>query len=174
MRFISRSQAFKKGVIKAQQELVNTDRGPEHVTTRRPYIAIFEQGGATPRDKQLALDRFQFKGAYEREDVTRRISIFDTDERASREGWSPEFKKAVEDALVKGQNTDYFLVEDAPAPLPWPAYNETEPELVGETARLIGVSFDQVLAYERQNQNRPAVIKALTGEEVLEEVEVEA
>lgn len=174
MRFISRSQAFKKSVIKAKQTIVNTDQGPEYVTTQPPYIALFEQGGATNAEIKLALEKFQFKGLGERENPARRISIFDTDEQARRYGWSAEFKAEVEKALVEGQNLDYFLVEAPRVPVPWPAYNQTPPAKVLEIALSIGVEPSHVLAYERENKNRATVVKLLEESVEPNEVVVEA
>lgn len=172
MRFISRSQSFKKGVINAEHTLVQTPRGPEQVESRAPYIALFSQGGVTPNEVDLALERFQFKGLSERENPARRISVYDTDERAHLEGWTPEFKAEVEQALLKGQNADYFLVEQPKVAIPWNAYDTADVEDIVPTAKLIGVSLDHVLAYERENGNRPEVIAELEADSA--EVEISA
>lgn len=174
MRFISRAQAFKKSVIKAESTLVNTPRGPEQVETKKPYIAFFSQGGATNQEVQFALERFQFKGLGERENPARRISIYDTDEVARAEGWTPEFKAEVEANLVKGQSSDYFLVEIPRLTAPWPSYDDTNAKDILSTATAIGVDLAHVLAYERENENRPEVVSALEGTEVFDEVEIGA
>lgn len=174
MRFLSLSQAFKKTVKKAERKLINTSQGPEMQEISPPIIAYFKQGGATAREKQLALERFQFKGLSEREDPTRRISVYDTDEEARHYGWTPELKDEIEQALLEGQNQYYFAVFKDPTPKPWPAYDETDPKLILETARLVGVDFAHVLAYESENENRPAVIKAIEGDKASNEVEISA
>ena len=174
MRFLSLSQAFKKTVKKAERQLINTQQGPELQEISPPIIALFRQGGATAREKQLALERFQFKGLSEREDPTRRISVYDTDEEARHSGWSPELKAEIEQMLLEGQNQYYFAVQADPTPKPWPSYDETEPSLILETARMVGIDLAHVLAYESENGNRPQIIKAITGEVAADEVEISA
>lgn len=175
MRFISKAQAFKKGVIKAKRTLVNTDSGPEYTTTREPYIALFQQGGATPAEVNMALERFHFAGLTERENPARRISVFDTDEVAHREGWTPEFKKEVEEALLRGQGEFYFLASAPKVEKPWPSYDEADPSRIVDTALAIGVALEHVAAYERENANRSFVLEALEQQaEDSAEVEITA
>lgn len=160
-RYLSRSQAFKKTVKKASQQLVNGPAGPEMRELERPIIAFFQQGGATAREIELALQRFQFKGLAERENPARRISIYDTDEQALHQGWSEGLKAEIEEVLDRGQNQNYFRVDELRVPKPWPRYDEVAGKQVAEVADQFGVSLEQVLAYERENANRPEAIKAL-------------
>ena len=140
---------------------VVTDGGPAIVETEPGIVAFFEVGGATPAEAALAQERFKISGLAEGEAVYRRFSVFDTDEAAHRHKWSDALKAKVEALLDSQQSTDYFKLESAPLAPPWPAYNDTEAELIAETAKTIGVSLESVLAYERENENRAAVIKAL-------------
>lgn len=167
-RYISRSQAFKKGVVKAQTDSLRTAQGQTvQVETRKPIIAMFQQGGATPVEIQAALERFKFTGTYEGENVGRRISIYDTDEQAREHGWPDELKAEIEAVLDRDQGQNYFRAETATAPMPWPSYDETPAAKVPELAKTIGVPFETVLAYEREHENRPAVVKRLEATEVV-------
>ena len=171
MRFLSRATSFKRAAIKSDSTLVHTDRGPARLTTREPYIATFTPGGATEAELALAVERFGDKVLGD--NPAKQVSTFDTDELAEREGWSPDFKKAVEKGLLTGQGQHYFLVsESAPATPPWPAYDKANPKKIVETAFLIGVELDEVLAYERGSKNRPAVVAAI--EAAMDEVEIVA
>lgn len=176
MRFVSKARAFKKGVIKAEQRTVeNRQTGMVEVReVTQPYIAIFRQGGATAREVELARQRFAFKGLAEGENPLQRISVFDTDEEAKRHGWGDEFKTKVESILVGGQNSYYFLVENEKAAKPWPAYDEADAGTIIDSAGIVGVSLDVVLAYERENKNRKTVVKAIEEKLAEGQVVVEA
>ena len=143
--------------------------GSSMQTLVQPMAAIFEQGGATQDEVNLALERFQFKGLYEGENPARRISIYDTDEQARQHAWSDELKAEIEALLDRDQGPNYFRVESPKATLPWPSYDETPAAKVMEVARTIGVDPSTVLAYERENQNRPSVLKALEPKQILVE-----
>lgn len=174
-RYISRSQKFKKAIRKAKQTIVQGPQGPVYQTVVEPMAALFEQGGATPDEIRLALERFQFKGLAEGENPARRISVYDTDEQARRLGWDDDLKAEIEALLDRDQSSDYFKVEAPAAPIPWPSYDQTPPAKILEVALMVGVDPSAVLRYERENKNRTQVVKQL--EESLapqDEVVVEA
>ena len=174
-RYLSRAQAFKKTVKKAEQQLIQGANGPTIHQTEAPLIAFFRQGGATPAEVELALERFQFRGLSERENPARRISVYDTDEEAATHGWTPELKAQVENMLDRGQGADYFKVEVPRLAKPWPKYDEIPADLLANTASVIGIDLDYVLAYERENGNRPEAIEVLESAiEELGEVVVQA
>lgn len=162
-RYVSRAQSFKKSVVKPTRTLAtNPATGlPEVIDTGTPLIAIFQQGGATPREVEVALARFRFKGLAEGENPARRISVYDTDEQARFHGWPDELKEKVEAVLDAGQSADYFKVEKERAVRPWPAYDDAVAEAVVETAQVIGVPLEQVLAYETENKNRKTVVRQI-------------
>lgn len=163
-RYVSRAQAFKKSVVKAELREIATPYGMQQREATAPIIAIFQQGGATPREVKLALERFQFKGLAEGENPARRLSVYDTDEEARRCHWPEAVKAQVEATLDAGQSTDYFRVDEERAPKPWPAYDETAAGKVLEVARSAGVPLADVLAYETENQNRKTVLAAVEAE----------
>ena len=174
MRFISKSQRFKISAVKGKVELITGPSGTYQEETKKPYIAHFTQGGATPAEAEMAMQRFKFTGLGDREDPRRRISVFDTDEFAYREGWAPEFKAQVEKALLEGQDQFYFLAETPAVAIPWAAYDTAEEDEILATAQLIGADLNHVLSYEKANANRPSAIKALEQSIVPAEVEVSA
>lgn len=158
-RYISRAGAFKKGVVKSIVRNVTDKYGAvSQVEEGKPIIAIFKRGGATPREAQIALERFTIKGLADGENPVRRLSIYDTDEEAREQGWDDELKAQVEEALNKGQNQDYFRIEADKAPKPWPSYDETPEESIVDIANVVGVSLEDVLVYEKENQNRESVV----------------
>jgi len=165
-RYLSRAQAFKKSVVKPTRTLAtNPATGlPEVIETGQPLIAIFQQGGATPREVEVALERFKFKGLSEGENPSRRISVYDTDEQARFHGWPDDLKQRVEAVLDAGQSADYFKVEPDRAAKPWPSYDDAVADAVVETAQVIGVPLEQVLAYETENKNRKTLVKQLEDE----------
>jgi hypothetical protein len=175
LRAISKATAFKRTLVHAQTTLINTPNGPERITTQQPYIAHFQQGGATAYEKQLAQERFKFTGTGDGENPLKRISIFDTDEAARSENWTPEFKAEAEASLLAGQGEFYFVAEAKKAEKPWPAYDTADVEQIVGLAGAFGVSLEHVLLYEQENQKRPAVIAELEAAQAdTEEVEISA
>ena len=160
-RYLSKAQAFKKTVRKPTQKLIQTDNGPVMQPMEAGIIALFQQGGATPDEVKIALERFQFKGLSERENPARRISVYDTDEQARTNGWSDELKAQIEKLLDDNQNSDYFRAEAPRLPIPWPNYPTVDPTVLDEAASAFGIDLEYVLAYERENLNRPEAIKTL-------------
>lgn len=93
---------------------IQTANGSAMQTLVPPIIAIFEQGGPTPEEIRLALERFKFTGLAEGENPARRISIYDTDEQQRQHGWSDELKAEIETVLDRDQGRNYFKVEPPP------------------------------------------------------------
>lgn len=95
--------------------------------------------------------------------------IFDLDEAALRNGWSPEDKALVEEILDKGAGTLYVRADPPRIPAPWPNYDK----IVGEDADVAfavtrkvqedGYSPSDVAAYESQGLARPLVLEALAS-----------
>lgn len=165
-RYISKARAFKKTVRKAKTQLINTPQGPEVTETSPPLIAFFEQGGTTPKETALALERFKFSGLAEKENPARRLSVYDTDEQAKAHGWGADFKSEVEAVLDAGQCEFYFKVVAEKAPKPWPKYDETDVDDIADLTSVLGIDPAIVLAYERENLGREAVLSAFDEAEV--------
>lgn len=96
--------------------------------------------------------------------VVSRVSVFDSEEAQERLGWTDEERQAVETKLIKWQRPeDHLLAVKPPAPLPWPKYTEQrQPLRIRKMVEEFGLSPATVLEYEKENENRPEVIKALT------------
>lgn len=138
------------------------------------FIADFRHDGSlSPWEKEAALKTFNFGAVGHDEDVTHRLSVFDTDHEAMVRKWTPEFKQRVEDALRQGRNLgrSYLEVDQPRRPAPWPAYDklvaqgrrtsEMVAERIAATVTENGYDAGEVLSYERENHDRPEVIAAL-------------
>lgn len=153
-------------------------------TTKASYHVIFEPRSRvlTDWEEEKARRLFAYKtpktladGVTVVDPVRENASIFNTE-------WVPEqHRDHVEKFLLTFEDRDrnYFLSETPPAVRPWPAYDEVV-TAQGKTTRWVvdtivttvgqtGVDPAQVLAYERENLNRPEVVDAL--EELIGRVE---
>lgn len=165
MRFASKSEEYNRTVRQPIMGLVQGPAGPERIATRDGIMAQFIQGGLTSFEKEQCRNRFTFLGQYEGEDVMRRISLYDTEEAAKALEWDAETKAEVEQNLLEGQNEFYFLLEEFRQPKPWPNYDEQrQAAKIAETVSTLGLDVEAVIAYERENENRKAVIDALVPE----------
>lgn len=141
------------------------------------YIAQFRRNDYTDYEKQVAYDRLG--GALNRgsrlgDDMVTpvsnddRIGTFDTNLIED-----PKLRAKVEEMMLAhpDHGRDFILVEQPKIPRPWPRYDELRVqgrrtvEMVVETivakVKEDGYSPEDVLAYERQNLNRPEVVEAL-------------
>ncbi len=162
-RYISQASSFKKTGRHAQHEILNGANGAFRQLTQPPIVCLFQQGGVTEWENKLATERFGFRGVAEGENPLRRVSVYDTDEEASRRGWDAGTKAEVEKMLDGGQNSDYFRVEMPKSPAPWPAYDTTDPSRVLFTAESIGVDLNAVLIYESENLKREEILEGIAG-----------
>ena len=174
MRFISQASNHVMQVRPMRTRALG-DGGVE--TTQEPIYAIFtpvEQGGFLyENEKDAALRHFDFHGLTQHEDEATpsdpmyRLSVFDTDEEATKNEWDSETKHTVEDALTNqtriAPNT-IMLVESTPIPAPFPAYDD----YTGDPGELViklaedGHDLERVLHYERTfGPKRPEIIEAL-------------
>jgi hypothetical protein len=172
MRFLSHIRNFSVGIV--EQKSHPTQYG-DLIIDREGYNAVFLADDVTQADIEFAEDVFEKQGLvygrkYELDEVTpvplmNRLSVFDTAERALAENWSPEFRKVVEDTLLRraDMHPDFRLIDVEPIKAPWPRYLD----FVGSMEQLLqkvvddGYDVAQVLAYERQTGQRPQVIAAL-------------
>jgi len=169
MRFISKSQRYSRTARQPMIDLIQGLRGPEEKVTRDAIMAVFEQSGVTPYERELAKQRFTFLGQYEGEDPMRRVSIYDTDVEARRNLWDAQTKAEVEASMIEGQNEFYFVVEELALPAPWATYDKQAPKQIVETLKVTGADPEVVVAYERENKNRATLIaelEAIAAEEL--------
>ena len=102
---------------------------------------------------------------------------YDTDEEAAKNGWDQETKEFVERTLLKISAREpervWMVQRETPkAPLPWPSYDSLDADQILELAPQLG-QVDAVLAYERENRQRPAILDGLTADAVDVEPDVE-
>lgn len=181
MRFISHSAAFKVSVV---GERVHHSQYGDRIVDREGYVAEFNQNDLNEGDLEYAKKVFppdQLQGIQVLSDEMTpapfidRISVFDTDEEAKRRHWEGETiedhrgvfdkKEFVEDFLVKHavDHPDFRLIETIPLEPPWPRYLEYN----GTPAQLLakiesdGHDLQEVLRYEQQLNERPAMIEIL-------------
>ena len=166
-RYLSKYAAFKKTVLKGASTLVQGPDGPRVEQTRQPVIALFQQSGVSLWERELAKDRFGFRGVAEGEDPWRRVSAYDTDEQAKRLAWTPEQKASAESLLDAQQGADYFRVEKPRLAAPWPSYSTTASGRVLELVRELDIDVEYAIEYEKENKNRSTVIRALENELLL-------
>lgn len=145
---------------------IQTANGSAMQTLVPPIIAIFEQGGPTPEEIRLALERFKFTGLAEGENPARRISIYDTDEQQRQHGWS-DVEGRDRDRARPRPRPNYFKVEAPAAPLPWPSYDETPAAKVLEVARGRWAWIPLRSSPTSANKNRAGVVKLVEESHVV-------
>jgi hypothetical protein len=156
-----------------------------------PIYAVFtptQQGGFLyENEKDEAERHFSFRGRTQHEDeatptdVIDRLSIYDTDEEAEKQGWDAETKALVEDTFTRkavSSPNAILIISSTPIPSPFPNYDTytgTPEELVIMLVEQ-GHDLERVLHYERTfGPKRQEIIEALeAGVEAWKEVTVGA
>lgn len=133
------------------------------------YVCRFKLQGLADWEYEAAKKAFTFSGMVTEEDGTpidpipQRVSTFNTE-------WVPEqFRSEVEQVMLKNVGPDFILAEKPREPIPWPTYDQvrgggrgiTTAAAIAERVTDLGLNPERVIAYERENQNRSDVIKAL-------------
>lgn len=133
------------------------------------------KGITTEQDQVTPIDPFSGPGS--------RLSVFDTDNPELNKRWAQwdklegnhegTIKSEVEEFLRSygACGIDYIAVDPVHPKAPWPKYDAIlargkrtsvmAAQIIVDTAEQIGVDPAVVIAYERENLNRPDVIKAL-------------
>lgn len=136
------------------------------------YTAEFQQSDVTEWEREYARQHFQFRGTAMAMDGSpldplTRVSAFD-----SLTIKDEALRKRVEQALLArpdyGKADGFAMVERPRLPAPFPAYDamkakgqRTTAEVIVAAVREGGYKPSDVLAYERQEKDRPEVIEAL-------------
>jgi hypothetical protein len=156
-----------------------------------PIYAVFtpvQQGGFLyENEKDEAERHFKFNGRTQHQDeatptdVDDRLSIFDTDEEAEKQGWDAETKALVEDTFTRkavSSPNAILIVQTTAIPAPFPNYDTYTGEMEDLVLMLVdqGHDLERVLHYERTfGRKRPEVIQALeSGIEAWKMVSVSA
>jgi hypothetical protein len=176
MRFVSQYPGFTVG-IQSERRRLDMDGGS--VVTRPGFWCEFRSGAMNQHDLEVALQHFQFKGLFQHEDeatpvhAAYRIAVFDTDEEYQRrldgdDEWSLEFKALVEQRLLNAPSygRSFVVVPEQTLEPPWPKYPAGDvdaDDLVLTVHNVLGIPFEDVLAYEESKwgERRENVIEAL-------------
>lgn len=174
MRFVSQNSNYVCQ-IRPQRSRALGDGGVE--ITQEPLYAVFtpvEDGGFLYESEKEAAERhFSFPGLTQHEDEatpsdpTYRLSIFDTDEEATKNEWSAEDRQLIEDTLQRMAQLapdSLLVIQSTPIPAPFPAYDEYAGDPEDLVVKLVedGHDLGRVLHYERTfGPKRPEVIAAL-------------
>lgn len=137
-------------------------------------FAKFQRGTAPAYAQRKGLEIYSFRkihntgiggGEMPREQW---VCFFDSVQAQDEHGWTDEQREAVEEKLI---TLGYVQVEPERLAAPWPAYDklvahgrrtiEMVAEKIAEKVTEDGYSPHAVIAYERENLNRPQVIAAL-------------
>lgn len=172
MRFLSRYGEFGVQLRPQVQEAYAT--GMARVVQEGVY-AMFHVQGLTVEEQELANAHWRgsWNGFYQAEDEVTvippdyRIGVFDSEQAQLDSGWSDELRLQVEQDLIvlADRFNDMIPVPVLALAPPWPRYDEYTGTPAALVRKLVdeGHSLEAVLAYERENQGRVAVIAELEG-----------
>lgn len=169
MRFLSKFGRFGVQVRPQNQEVYAN--GMVRVVENQ-ISAVFQPTGLTTAERDLAFKSFSFNGQLqEMDEVTivqpdYRIGVYDTRDQQLAQGWSDELRKEVEAKLLEhcDRYGDVVAVPVIEIPPPWPRYDDYS----GTPAQLVrklrdeGYELLDVLAYEREHQNRDKICEAIS------------
>ena len=169
MRFISR---FGKYGTVIRRDLVEYYASGASKVIQTPINAMFQEGRLLPAERELALTHFTFNGSYqEMDEVTTvapdyRIGSFDTREAQQDNQWTDEERRQVEEELLRLAALapgDLLAVPEIRLAPPWPRYDDYDGSLIDLMQKIVddGYRLEDVLVYERENQERYEVIEAL-------------
>jgi hypothetical protein len=165
MRFISKYRGFS---FVARPTRSGTDAWGQPIKIQEGIICDFRGGSLELWEVQQALATFQFAAPGHDEEITLRLSLFDTDLAAEAYGWDENTKAQVEARMQAKAGVDFIQLIRPPLPAPWPNYDKVTPrgdlhlyEVIVAVVEETGLDPAEVIAYERENLNRPDVIEAL-------------
>lgn len=196
LRFISKHENY---LVIGQPEtttVIGQDGRPYTITNKWDADIQFHPhryGPPLDHESKSAREQMVFTGtSFFEDEVTPwpiALGVFDSVAAQQREGWTDEQRELIERKLLSMQDlgTAYVLVELPRTERPWPKYDELRPvgrrtikelaEKIAELTQEFGKDPGEVIAYERENQNRPEVIAALEAigvEPVEDEITVTA
>lgn len=165
-RFVARHARHSVGV---RSEIVEQfARGTRVI--EKGLEAQFEPRGMSAYEKETAAKLLRFHGLPEDKETGTDVSprskmgLFDSEAAAKTFRWTQEDHDLVVETLRNdmGFGIDYVEIETPKRPAPWAAYDKLEDEdRIVETALEIEAPLADVLAYERENLNRPGLVKTL-------------
>lgn len=165
-RFVSRYAKYSHGVRDEIAEQFS--RGTRIV--ERGLEAQFDTRGLTDYEKETAAKALSFHGLPEDKETGRdvevfsRISVFDSERAAKQLRWTSDEEALVVETLRESERNglDYVEVTQPKRPAPWNGYDKlTDIEQIVELTIATETSPADVIAYERENENREDLIAEL-------------
>ncbi len=170
-RFIARYGNFSVGV----QSYVGEHLGHqgEMVPVKRRIDANFQRNLVTDDDFAVALQSFAFPGQPFDEETNanvsprHRVSVWDSEWAQVNEGWTDSEIAMIIAKLrsASGNGTNFVELTIPAADVPFPSYDDLSVDEALQIIKLTGIDPAKVAAYERENQNREALLKRLDGVE---------
>jgi len=169
MRFISK---YAKYMVQVRPQIVEAYATGQTKVIQQPLVAAFDLGLVQGDERAIARQVFSFNGFAQEQDLVTvvepdaRISAFDSRLAQAELGWTDDERELVEAVLVDNARKlpeDLIVIEEIRAEPPWPTYDSfkgTKNALLKKIEE-DGYDFAAVLAYERENQNRPEIVTAL-------------
>ena len=166
MRFVSK---YAKYILHCRRQIAEHYATGESQIIQRQLLAEFQVGILTGDERALARQHFSFNGFAQEQDLVTivepdaRISAFDSRLAQAELGWTDAERELVEAELIKVARLlpeDLIVIEEIRLAPPWPTYDA----FPGDATKLLmrveddGYDLADVVAYERENQNRPEVI----------------
>jgi hypothetical protein len=169
MRFVSK---YAKYMFNVRSPITEHYATGQSKVIQSALVAVFDIALVNGDERALARQHFSFNGFAQEQDLVTvvepdaRISAFDSRLAQAEHGWTDEERELVESELIENAKRlpeDLIVVEEIRLDPPWPSYDR-----FGGTAKQLadkieedGYDFAEVLAYERENQNRPEVVTVL-------------
>jgi hypothetical protein len=135
-----------------------------------PHLeAQFSVAGLSDEDYYEGSRRLTFRGlpfdaeTEQNVDPRSRMGVFDSAEVQKHLRWSD----ADHDLVVEGLRNspmlgiDFVELEHAVRPAPWKGYDSTDEAEIPALIKATGTDPAEVIAYERENQKRPAILEAV-------------
>lgn len=165
-RFVSRYAKYSHGVRDEIAEQFS--RGTRVV--EKGLEAQFDQRGLTDFEKETAAKQLSFHGLPENKETgqnvpgTSRLSLFDSAKVAKEKRWTPAEEALVVETLRESDRygLDYIEVAQPKRPAPWNGYDKlTDIEQIVDLTVATETNVADVIAYERENENREDLIAEL-------------
>lgn len=168
-------------VVRSELPALHDDKGKRVRDRQQRLFAQFQRGGLPPYALDLAVKAFEFRKKPPAHPIENWVAFFDSEAGQIQNNWTTAERELVEARLTVGvadddgrfypPPADVLLVERPHLAAPWPAYDK----LVAQGARTVekvsvkiaekvtedGYDPAEVIAYERENLNRAAVLDAL-------------
>jgi hypothetical protein len=171
MRFVSQYGAYR---IQLRPQIAEVFSSGDVRVTQEGLYASFERDILMPHEREIALGTFSFRGQYQERDEVRlvepdyRLSVWDSDRVAEREGWTPELKAWAEERLLSNgmHGIDYIHVPALVLAPPWPTFDSYRGTPENLVKKLVedGHDLEEVLAYELEHKNRERFTVAIAEE----------